>query len=283
MIQYKNFANGLANLWEHDEEFQLTALHGIVKHVRRVDDPAIEEMQVNYLRGLGAFYVPDNQYMKRYFGKDITSPSYGIYSVTYHCYLSERLAIPMRLMDEKVAGFIGYSNKPAGWPADTAWIKYRYPGKEVMAKDRYMFIEPHEYKKALEEKYICIVDGLFDKMILQALGINAVSLCGSALTSWHKFYLSFIPHKIVIGDNDMAGRKLFISCRAALANCVEIRQPYTGDIDDFLKDQSRIEVLLRTIEDMKSEGFLLSKTLKEVRKKPSGRTEHFQKETTNPA
>lgn len=274
-MHFRDFTPSIMDVWERDGEFQNDAMQGIVQNIRKVTDPSIGQLQVDYLKNLGAFYVPTNNYMKEYFGPDITNREYGIYNITFRCNLLERLAIPIRFMNGRVVGFIGYSSKPTDWPADKSWIKYLYPSSDVLRKERYFFIEPQEYRKALADDYICIVDGLFDKMILQALGVNAVSLCGSALTVWHRYYLSFIKHKIVIGDNDQAGRKLFATCRSALSGCVEIRQPYTNDIDDFLKEESRIKVLLDTISEMKSEGFLISKTLKEVKPKVDGRTDHF--------
>ncbi len=258
-----DYTYGIQNVWKEDIDFQTEALSGIVKHIRRVDNPEICKLQFEYLKNIGAFYVPRGEYLIDRFGEDITDIQKGIFTAYGMCFLQERLAIPMRLADGTVTGFVGYSNKPSDWPEEQAFIKYGYPPKVAFAKGRYFFIEPDELERALTEQYICIVDGLFDKMMLQCLGINAVSLCGSALTEWHIMYLKFIKHVIVVGDNDLAGRKLYNICKWKLNNVVEIRQPYTGDIDDYLKTPERIAEFQRVFAEMKSEDFLISKEIKE--------------------
>lgn len=257
---------GIKEIWKTHGDFQAEALQTIVQHIRHVSDPQIHRMLVEYLTNLGAFYVPRGEMLVEAYGSSITDPRNGMFSAMGTCFLQERLAIPLRFANGVVGGFVGYSNKPADWPEDMAYIKYNYPPKIAFNKGRYMFLEPNEFEKAISDEYICIVDGLFDKMLLQCLGVNACSLCGSALTDWHMHYLSFIKHKIVIADNDEAGRKLYNICRWRLDNVVELRQPYTGDIDDFLKTQERIENFLATFKEMQSEGFLLSKELKEPKK-----------------
>lgn len=250
---------GVASVWDTDHDVQRACLEAVVSDIRHIEDPEIQKLQADYLERLGAFYVFSGEYLIQHFGKSIMDLRQGIFSPFNTCYLHRRLAIPIRFADGTVIGFIGYSNKPKDWPADRAWIKYSYPGSQVFSKGRYFFIEPDEIKKAIQDQYVCIVDGLFDKIILQCLGINAVSLCGSSLTDWHVRYLSLIKHKIVVADNDVAGRKLFNLCKWKMDNVVEIRQPYTGDIDDFLKSQDHLAAFLKVFSEMQDEGFIIPK------------------------
>ncbi len=256
-----DFRYGVMSVWNQDADVQRAAMEAIVTDIRHIEDPEIQKLQQEYLERIGAFYVFSGEYLISHFGKSITDIRNGIFSPFNTCYLHRRLAIPIRFADGTVAGFIGYSNKPEGWEEDRAWIKYSYPNSQVFSKGRYFFIEPDELKKAIEEQYICIVDGLFDKIILQCLGINAVSLCGSALTDWHIRYLSMIKNKIVLADNDIAGRKLFNMCSWKLDNVVEIKQPYFGDIDDFLKSQDNLSAFLQVFKEMRQEWFVNSKEL----------------------
>lgn len=252
---------GIQSIWHQDHDLQVACLDAIVKDIRHIQDEEIQKLQAAYLERIGAFYVFKGEYLVDHFGSSITDPRYGAFSQFKTCYLHERLALPLRFADGSVVGFVGYSNKPADWPEDKAWVKYFYPGSETFSKGRYMFIEPDEIRKAIQEQYICIVDGLFDKIILQCLGINAVSLCGSSLTDWHQRYLNFVKYKIVIADNDIAGRKLFNACRWRLSNVVEIRQPETNDIDDYLKTPQRLARFLQVFNEMQQEGFTNSKEL----------------------
>ena len=78
----------------------------------------------------------------------------------------------------------------------------------------------------------------------------------------HKLYLDRIKHKVVIADNDSAGRKLVKDIKKVWSNAVEIIQYDTKDIDSFLTTPSRVLLLKDTIERMKREGFILSHILK---------------------
>lgn len=252
---------GITKIWEADEGFQTDCLRGILTQIRHHSNEGISEMHFNYLKSQGAFFVHNDDYMVEYFGESIKDANFGIYTSFGRCTLAGRLAIPIRLFDDTVLGFIGYSNKPEDLDASAVFIKYLYPPKAIFNKGRYFYITPQEYKKAVEDGYICIVDGIFDKIILQCLGINAVSLCGSSLTQWHKYYLSFIKHKVVVADNDLAGRKLASYCKYSLPDCVEILQADAGDIDSLLRSDSALKNFMNCFEQMKQEDFILSHRL----------------------
>lgn len=258
---YADFSSGIKSIWEKDKEYQTTCLRGILSNIRKVTDEHIANLHLNYLINQGAFYVHNHDYMKEHFGKLITEPHYGVYTVNGACRLAGRLAIPIRCFDGSVFGFIGYSSRPDNYPPEEIFIKYLYPPKESFNKSRYFYITAEEYKKAVIDGYVCIVDGIFDKIILQCLGINAVSLCGSSLTEWHKRYLEFIRHKIVIADNDLAGRRLSTCCRRQLDNCVEFIQSSTGDVDSLIRSTKELEAFKQAFDEMKREGFILSKAL----------------------
>lgn len=264
MLKSYNLETGIRNLWEIDEEYQLACLEGIVKNIRKIANVNIVNMHVSYLREQGAFFVHNDTYMVERFGEYIKDPALGIYRFG-RCSLAGRLAIPIRYMDGTVRGFIGYSKKPQDLSDDEAFIKYLYPPKDAFSKARYLYITADEYKKAVNDGYICIVDGIFDKIILQCLGINAVSLCGSALTRWHTYYLQFIKHKIVVADNDVAGRNLANKCKYFLSGCVEILQADKNDIDSLLRTDVAVDEFIKCFEEMRNEGFILSHKLPKIK------------------
>lgn len=255
-----NLETGVRSVWQTDTEYQRACLEGIIRNVRKVPNEEIVQMHANYLQSQGAFYVHNDTYMVERFGDYITDPDLGLYRYN-RCTLVGRLAIPLRYMDDSVRGFVGYSKKPSDFPDDESFIKYLYPPKDAFDKSRYMYMTAEEYKQALADGYVCIVDGIFDKIILQCLGINTVSLCGSALTKWHTRYLNFIKHKIVIADNDIAGRNLASKCKYFLTDCVEIIQSEEGDIDAFLRTDSALQQLKQCFSRMRDENFILSHKL----------------------
>lgn len=283
---------GVQHIWATDEEMQLACLESLITQIRGVSDPDIVARDIESLARIGAFYVPDDYYLVMHFGDSIMKYEYGLYRGN-QCTIAGRLAIPMEFLDGGIYGFIGYSNesdqsqsyevsdseisqeisKLTGVSSEdthmeedtpTTFIKYLYPPQFVMEKARYMFIGRDEYVQALKDGYICITDGIFDKHRLTSMGYNAVSLCGSNLTKWHRYYLSFIPHKIVISDNDSAGIKLARTCKSQLDGCVQLSFPGTKDIDDFLKTKEGIAQFESAFGVMQDSDFAFSYSISDM-------------------
>lgn len=257
------YEDGIAKIWNEDREYQEAALNGILESIRNVQGEAKERL-FEYLKADGMFYVPSDIYMSDIFGDTIMEFHNGLY-VDDMCKLCFRLAMPVRLLDDTCVGFIGYSNKDDFNEDNPAFVKYLYPPKYILQKSRYMYITRKEFLKALSENYICIVDGLFDQKALEANGINAVSLCGSAVTEYHKMYLNAIKHKVIIADNDAAGRKMAADLKRIWPTSVEIYQDKSKDIDSFMHTTERVEEIQEIISQMKTEGFTLSHKVKSDR------------------
>jgi 5S rRNA maturation endonuclease (ribonuclease M5) len=256
------FSEGIKKIWSEDAKFQTDVIKAILSDIRKIEDENLIDALFDKLKENGAFYVPDDEYMIRYFGNTITDSRYGVYYADYICKYNLRLVLPMIFFDGTINGFIGYTNVNDIDPEDGSFIKYLYPPKITVDKRRFLFITPEEYKKAYREQYICITDGLFDQMSLTAHDINACSLCGSNLTLFHKLYLSTIKHIIVLADNDPAGRKLYNSIKKSFPTSVEIIQTLTWDIDDFMKNTKNILRLKETLTQMEKEGFCVNHVIK---------------------
>lgn len=250
-------ATGIKHIYDTEYEFQRSVIRAILKEVRHIEDEEILEATLTNLMDSGAFYVIDDEYMIKHFGKDITDSKYGIYYSDV-CKYALRLVLPMVLFDGTIGGLIGYTNKNDIDEEDNSFIKYLYPNKIVLNKKRFLYIKPEEYRKAYEEQYICIVDGLFDQHALTINGYNACSLCGSAVTEYHKLYLTPIKHIIIIADNDPAGRKFAKSLKSIFPNSIEILQKTTSDIDDFLKTKEAIKRFDDLMQLIKSENFMVN-------------------------
>lgn len=247
---------GIQNIWHLDGEKQWDFMQGIAENIRHVKDPDIIRETAQDMKNCGMFYVEDDDYMAmpEYFGHDIMNYDKGLY-IGHMCKLALKLAMPLETMDGNVLGFIGYTNQDEGMK-DEEYVKYLYPPKSVFEKGRFLYIRPEEYRSAIQDGYICIIDGLFDARRLNLNGIHAASLCGSVLTDWHIRYLGFIKHIIVIADNDTAGRKLVKLCKWKLRNVIEIVQGSEWDIDDFLKSKANIKRFKETFRTAKSMNFL---------------------------
>lgn len=249
--------SGIEHIYNTDYDFQYRVIKAILKEVRHIEDNDILEATLTNLMKSGAFYVIDDKYMITHFGQSITDSKYGIYYNDI-CKYALRLVLPMILFDGTIGGLIGYTNKNDIDPEDNSFIKYLYPNRIVLNKKRYLYIKPEEYRKAYEEQYICIVDGLFDQHALEINGYNACSLCGSAVTEYHKLYLTPIKHIVIIADNDPAGRKFANSIRKMFPRSIEILQKNTSDIDDFLKTKQDIKKFNDLMCLIKSENFTVN-------------------------
>lgn len=257
-----NWEPAVRRIWEEDEEFQSTVVRHILKTVRHVDDEAMLDVELESAKRDGLFFCPDDDYMETWLGSGSTDLFAGLYGTDGLCRYTQRLVIPIYNFAGEIPGFIGYSNDIIPGITEDTFIKYTYPPKDTLIKGRFMYITADEYLKAVREEYICVVDGIFDKRRLTDYGFNSVSLMGSALTFWHKLYLSKIKNIIVIRDSDEAGYKLLKTCKYAFPNVTEIVQGDEWDIDDFLKSPDNLKAFSKVFEEVRKQGFLLSASIR---------------------
>ena len=281
-------------IWELDGQFQEEMLNLIFECIRHVEDPELLARDVEIAKQDLLFYVPNDDYLPSLLGEEVASGAGYLYNQFGECTLTERLAIPIYDFSDRIRHFIGYDGtapsdiqenqdkqNDLGDLGDSSedqegssdlegqedmYIKYKYPVARALPKSRFMYIRAQEYIQAIEEGYIFVVDGIFDKRRLSAEGYNAVSLMGSALTFWHKLYLSKIRNIIVIPDNDLAGEQLVRKCKRAFSHVSVLRQNITWDIDDFLKSKENINIFRDTFNNMKSGGFILDSFIRRKQK-----------------
>ena len=237
-------------------DIQRIVLTKIAQNIRGINEKLIPLVVDDWVSN-GMFFVSNDRYIRNTIGEWISNPIYHLYSYSM-CYLAGRLAMPMRTLMGEVIGFIGYSSQ--GATDDISFIKYLYPSVDSFSKGRYIYLEKDEWLKAYDEQVIAIVDGLFDKRMLNMLGIPACSLCGSNLTEYHKLYLNRIKHKVVVADNDSAGRKLADVCKKELG-AVEMLHTKTKDIDGLISTGDYTEKIIKCWNKMKSQNFMVSQLI----------------------
>lgn len=217
---------GIKRVWEEDTEFQSQAILEICRDIRKYKS-LTDEYLLNYFKTIGAFYVPNDDYIKHFFDVELQDFSYGIFKNSGECNYYQRLIIPIYSLDNNIVALCGYANDSG--------VKYSYSPKTVWEKARYLYLNGDEWKQAVEDKYIFVVDGIFDAISLRLFGYNATCTMGSEYTDYHKKYLSFIKKLIVPHDNDNAGLLLAKKISSSHNNVTIIKQGETKDIDDFIK------------------------------------------------
>lgn len=206
-----------------------------------------------------AFYVPNDEYIKSMYDSDVVFlPEYDLYyksTGAYTCKYYKRIVIPIRNILGDIAGLCGYTG-------DSDTKKYTYSNKKVWKKENHVFCERKDLIKAMEEDYIFITDGIFDKLILEYYGFNAMCLMGSHVSFFMGEILKFIKHPILVTDNDTAGRALLQKLKKKNSGVIEFQMQRDNDIYDFLvRDAKNVEEFKQVFDKAKRTGFLFSQVL----------------------
>lgn len=236
---------GIENIYQHDFKSQKHFLN-ILKEIRDVD--------VDYLIKLGCFFVPNQDYMIRYFGPKCLEYNMDIYNSAGECKWLGLYIIPIRNVRNQLVAFVGYDPRrklivdldDLKENNEILPPKYTISSQTVFDKNNY-FLCPNGIRKAVEDGYCLLVDGVFDSITLASHGFNSASFLGSDVNDNLLFILSFIPKLFICHDNDKAGIKLLHSIQKKLPNAQSVSQNKTKDIDEYISKYG-IDILKISIE-----------------------------------
>lgn len=229
---------GLAKIHKTDQAAQDKFIEIICKDVRN--------MQPDIIHQANAFYVPNDQYMIYMFGDLITNTKYDCYKSDGTCRWLNNLVFPITNLAGIIVGLAGYNAHnylQAKETGDKSLNYYGYSNKELFVKGNYLYCLDGVYKKALEDGYLVLTDGLFDCLSLSSYGYLAAALLGSNVSDQVLAQLTFIDKIILAHDNDEAGLHLASYLTKKLNNVICIKQKYTKDVDDVLKTSHRDDYL----------------------------------------
>lgn len=179
----------------------------------------------------GVFMVPFDSYIKQMHGTEIRK----IMSEYYNekgCIFTGKLVMPLVTLNDKFMDFLLHETDIEA--------KYIYPVRGVFSKARYMQTTGSAIIDAVNKKYIVVVEGVFDEISLNAIGVPTVSLSGPVLHNNIAMFLDVIPNKIIMSDEDRAGKSLFLQCREKFrGNIVSVSMP-CKDIDEYLRVEDNV-------------------------------------------
>lgn len=226
---------GIDSIYEKDLESQ--------KHYITTTCRDLRGRMLDILFDMKAFYVPNNEYMIEHFGHGIMNPKYDCYMFDGQCKWAHHLVIPVTDVTGKVVGFTGYNpyvklayekqNRTKEEEEIAKMPRYKESSMQLMNKSKY-FLCPLGIKKAIDDGYIILIDGVFDALSLAQEGYNSFAILGSSVSEYVKFCLSFVDLIYVAYDNDYAGDKLYNTMKLAFPNTLAIRQDKCKDIDEFI-------------------------------------------------
>lgn len=130
-------------------------------------------------------------------------------------------------------------NKERNSGLDAKYINLYPTGKkELLSKFRFYGLD--STMQALDIGYMCICEGIFDKLRLNSAGLPAVTTLGSQISKTQLRVLNRFDKCKLVGDNDVAGRKAQQILLKGLARTEQYIIPYEKDIDDLAKNKPEI-------------------------------------------
>lgn len=244
------FDEGVKKIWKEDSASQIHFLE-VLKTIRYAD--------VDYLKSLGVFFVPNQDYLYKYFGKDSLSLSMDFYSGDGTCKWLGTYMIPIRGVNKEIVGFTGFNpasnliymdNEINGTDLEIP-VKYIISSKTVFDRLNY-FLCPMGIMNAIKDEYIVIVDGVFDSLTLASNGINVAALLGSDVSEQLLYQLSFVKNIFVANDNDDAGLRLLNIIQTRFSKAVQIKQSKTKDLDEFITKYGPRDLKYKIMNSMNS-------------------------------
>lgn len=245
-MMFDGFEEGIQKIWRNDEVSQ--------KHYISVIGEQTRYLPLEAFQRFKAFFVPNDEYLKLYFGTSCAELQYELYGTDMICTVRNCIVFPCYSLSGRVIAWVAYNpfvKLSSIESNDFSRNFYSYPSKYIFQKSKYLFVLPEIYQKALEIGYLILTDGVFDCISFVHYGLCAASLLGSYLNSDTAFYLKFIPRIFVAVDNDDAGLKMLRSVHKYIPHAKAIKQGFCKDSDDILKTQRKekyIEQIRRGIE-----------------------------------
>ena len=112
---------------------------------------------------------------------------------------------------------------------------YRTSSKIVMNKIHHFLTDVDVIESTFNKGVLFVVDGVFDAVSLNSIGIPAIALLGSNTSTTLYYFLRWYSYIYVIPDNDSAGSNLLKRLKQAVPNVHGVFQSKTKDIDELLK------------------------------------------------
>lgn len=150
--------------------------------------------------------------------------------------LNEGFIIPVLDSSYRIIFFVNYN-----WERGGA-RKYLnvYPDEFSKNGMNMKMFGAHNLAQAVKEDWIVVVEGMFDTVRLESVGIPAMSLMGTKLLEYHKRFLSRFTRVVYVSDTDGQGITGWRNVNKGLDNVIHF--PITSiekDVDEFASKDPR--------------------------------------------
>ena len=224
------------------------------EHYLSVLGNMVRELPFDIFKRYSAFFVPNDDYLAVSWGDACRLDEYGLYRQDGMCVVNNCIVFPCQLLNGIQVGWVSFNPFIKAKAMETGEYVdsyYGFPAKRIFDKGNYVFMLPEVYRKALEDGYIIVTDGVFDTVSLTHYGLNSCSLLGSYLSEKASFPLNFIDLIYISVDNDDAGLRMESNIKKLFPKARYIRQGFSKDIDDLLKSGKKdylVSEILRCID-----------------------------------
>lgn len=123
-------------------------------------------------------------------------------------------------------------NKHRASGLDAKYINV-YPDEMKEKLSNFRFYGLESTNSALEKGYICVCEGIFDRIRLESEGIPAITTLGSQISKTQLRVLNRFDKVILIGDNDRAGLQAQEIIMKGVKRTQQIKIGYAKDIDEL--------------------------------------------------
>jgi len=156
-----------------------------------------------------------------------------------------RLLIPITAPSGFFVSYVAYDTIAQIETRRTGEKRPAYYAPKNAKKDSLVFTPDNSWGRVTESDTIYVVDGVWDSVTINYLGLPAMALLGSTISADVATILGLYKRIILVQDNDQAGVALFIDLAKRFKNVSRIRIPVSiaKDIDEFHNKTSDNEAL----------------------------------------
>ncbi|WP_394863410.1 toprim domain-containing protein [Paraclostridium bifermentans] len=234
----ETLTRGFEKVYQEDMESQTNFITTIASEVRGMDPKILFEMN--------AVYIPNNDYMKFYWGSAIMEPKFDCYRNYEECNWANFMIFPIRDILDNIVGIVGFNptNKLLSYQEETFHLNaYRHSNKSVLNKSLFFFGPKGSLKRAIEQGYMILTDGVFDTISCTQEDLIANAALGSFLSDEQKTILNCIETIYLAEDNDEAGLKMAQQLRSFHRDVRLIKFNKVKDIDNIINSKYKEEFL----------------------------------------
>lgn len=194
---------------------------------------------VDYLIKRGCLFIPNNDYILHYLGKDAMSYGAGLYDGE-RCNWTMFVLIPIVDLVGDIVGLVGwdfYNKHRELEEGEKGLPMYKVSSKLTFPREKYFLSDTKLLRDTFDKRVIFVVDGVFDSIALNSRGIPAISLLGSTISPEILYYLRWYKNIYTLQDNDSAGSKMYQRLSKALPRVNRVFQNQTKDIEELLRSE----------------------------------------------